>query len=184
MRTLKLQVQLTVDGFIAGPNGEMDWMTFPWTDDISQYVDELTKPVDTILLGRKLAQGFIPHWASIPDEPGADKINNAHKVVFTKTLDESVWNNTVLATGELTTEVNALKNSSGGDLIVYGGGTFVSSLIEADLIDEYHLFVNPAAIGKGIPIFAGLNTMQRLTLHQSKAFTCGIVALSYRVSQE
>ncbi|MEZ0609001.1 dihydrofolate reductase family protein [Fibrella sp. WM1] len=180
MRTLKLQVQVTVDGFMAGPNGEMDWMTFPWTDDIGQYVADLSAPVDTILLGRNLAQGFIPHWAAHPDEPGADLFNNAPKVVFTQTLDTSPWANTRLAKGDLTTEINALKNEPGGDLITYGGGTFVASLIRAGLIDELHLFVNPAAIGNGMAVFGGLNTTQALTLVKSVAFACGIVVLHYQ----
>ena len=62
MRKLKVQVQISIDGFIAGPNGEMDWMNFNWSDDLKQYVTELTGTIDTILLGRKLAEGFIPYW--------------------------------------------------------------------------------------------------------------------------
>ncbi|CCH02659.1 putative protein yyaP [Fibrella aestuarina BUZ 2] len=180
MRTLNLQVQVTVDGFMAGPNGEMDWMTFPWTDDIGQYVTALSAPVDTILLGRKLAEGFIPHWAAHPDEPGADLFNNAPKVVFTKTLDASPWPNARLANGDLATEINALKSQPGGDLITYGGGTFVASLIRAGLIDNLHLFVNPAAIGNGMPVFGGLDTTQALTLMKAVAFDCGIVVLHYQ----
>ena len=65
MRKLKLQVQISVDGFIAGPHGEMDWMTFDWDEAISQYVQAITDPVDCIVLGRKLAEGFIPHWAAV-----------------------------------------------------------------------------------------------------------------------
>jgi hypothetical protein len=65
MRKLKVQVQLTIDGYISGINGEMDWMCFPWTEDIKDYVRDITEPVDTILLGRKLAVGFIPHWENI-----------------------------------------------------------------------------------------------------------------------
>ena len=89
MRKLKLQVQMTLDGFIAGPNGEMDWITFNWDDELKRYVKELTDPVDCIVLGRRLAQGFIPHWASNPageDPEGIAKMNNATKVVFSKTL--------------------------------------------------------------------------------------------------
>ncbi|WP_310588989.1 dihydrofolate reductase family protein [Fibrella forsythiae] len=173
-----------MDGFMAGPNGEMDWLTFGWTTDIGQYVTALTEPVDTILLGRKLAQGFIPHWASIPEAPGADKMNGSKKVVFTKTLTESVLDHTVLATGDLATEVNALKNQPGGDLIVYGGGTFVSSLIDAGLINEFHLFINPAALGNGMAIFGGLDTTRQLTLVQAKAFDCGIVVLQYKPKRD
>ena len=72
MRKLKLQVQMSIDGFIAGPNGEMDWMNVNWGDDINNYVANITEPIDTIVLGRKLAEGFIPYWAGVaanPDNP-------------------------------------------------------------------------------------------------------------------
>jgi dihydrofolate reductase len=179
MRTLKLQVQITLDGFIAGPNGEMDWLTFDWDDELKQYVSTLTNPVDTIILGRKLAQEFIPHWAANPEPEGADKINATPKVVFTKTLTESDWVNTVLATNDLVAEITALKEQDGQDVIVYGGASFVSSLIKHNLIDEYHLFVNPAAIGNGLPIFRDLDQKLRLNLVAAKAFSCGIVVLHY-----
>ncbi|MGV0028282.1 dihydrofolate reductase family protein [Phormidesmis priestleyi] len=82
MRKLKLQVQLSIDGFISGSNGEMDWMTLSWDDDLKQYVSEITDPVDCIVLGRKLAEGFIPHWAARPEGADArsiDKFNDTEK---------------------------------------------------------------------------------------------------------
>ena len=183
MRKLKLQVQMTVDGYIGGPNGEMDWLVFNWDDELKDYVKALTEPVDCIVLGRKLAQGFIPHWASHSELEGADKINGSKKVVFTKTLDQSVWDNTVLAQGDLVEEITKLKQADGGDLIVYGGAGFVSSLIKHGLIDEYHLFINPTAIGKGMPIFNGLDSKQPLSLIKSTAFSCGIVVLHYELKR-
>lgn len=171
---------MSVDGFISGANGEMDWMTFNWDDDLKNYVSEITEPVDCIILGRKLAQGFIPHWASLPEgEEGADKINNTKKVVFTKTLEESSWPNTSLAQGDLVEEIEKLKQEKGNDLIVYGGGSFVSSLIKNGLIDELHLFVNPVALGKGMPIFEALDGKQKFVLEASQTFSCGIVVLKY-----
>lgn len=184
MRKLKLQVQLSVDGFMAGPNGEMDWMNFNWSDDIKDYVIAITDPVDTILLGRNLAEGFIPHWTaaynSATPEPGAEKFATTPKVVFTKTLSSSPWENTVLAKGDLAAEVNALKQQTGKDMIAYGGGKFVSSLIKEKLIDELHLFINPAAIGNGMPIFKDINAKQDLQLLYSKQFDCGIIVLTYK----
>jgi dihydrofolate reductase len=182
MRKLKLQVQTTVDGYMSGPNGEMDWMTFPWTDDIAAYVTALTAPVDTIVLGRKLAEGFIPHWASKPEsEPQSaiDTMNNTPKVVISNSLTKSPWENTVVAGGDVAETVNRLKAQPGGDLIVYGGGTLVSSLIAAELIDELHLFVNPIAIGAGLPVFAKTDAYQRLSLVTATPFECGIVALHF-----
>jgi dihydrofolate reductase len=185
MRKLKLQVQMTVDGFIAGANGEMDWMVFDWDNEINQYVKELTDPVDCIVLGRKLAQGFIPHWAGVaanpkaPDHAAGHKFASTHKVVFTKTLAQSDWENTVLAKGDLADEIMSLKKQPGGDIIAYGGGTFVSALIKANLIDEYHLFINPTAIGRGMSIFEGLENRLDLKLKSSISFPCGIVVLRY-----
>ena len=183
MRKLKLQVQITADGFIAGPNGEMDWLVFNWDDKLKSYVEGITEPVDTIILGRKLAQGFIPHWASHPEMDGAEKINSSKKVVFTKTLDKSEWDNTELAKGDIVEEITKLKNQPGGDIIVYGGATFVSALIKAGLIDDYHLFVNPAAIGSGMAIFKDLNEKLHFTMTKSVSFECGIIVLNYSPKQ-
>ena len=108
MRTFKLQVQMTIDGYMAGPNGAMDWIEFGWTDDIKAYVTALTEPVDCIVLGRTLAEGFIPTWAAQPEAEGAEKFNSVGKVVISKTLTESPWANTVIA-GDLVGTVNRLK---------------------------------------------------------------------------
>ena len=101
------------------------------------------------------------------------------KVVFTKTLDRSKWDNTSIAKGELSEEIKKLKNQIGKDIIVYGGAGFVSSLIKEDLIDEYHLFVNPAVIGSGMTIFKDINGKRNLKLVKSIPFVCGIVLLHY-----
>lgn len=186
MRKLKLQIQMTVDGFISGQNGEMDWMCFPWTADIINYVRDLTKPVDNIILGRKLAEGFIPHWENVvtnpenPEYEGGLKYTTTAKVVFSRTLKKSIWDNTEIANGELTEEITNLKNKEGNDIIVYGGGTFVSALIKNKLIDEFHLFINPVIIGKGMTIFQDVETMQRLSLISSRHFDCGIIVLVYK----
>jgi len=187
MRKLKLQVQMTVDGYIAGLNGEMDWMIFNWDNELKQYVKEITEPVDCIVLGRKLAQGFIPHWASKPEREdawGVDKMNDTTKVVFTRTLDRSEWDNTVLAKGDLVDEITTLKKQDGKDIIAYGGATFVSALIKQGLIDELHLFINPTAIGNGMTIFKELDSKQNLTLVKSTSFDCGIVVLNYEPKRD
>ena len=185
MRTLKLQVQMTMDGFISGQNGAMDWMKLPWTEDLKDYVRKITEPVDTIVLGRKLAEGFIPHWAQVakdpnhPEHEGGVKYATTQKIVFTKTLDRSLWENTEIATGDLAEEITALKHRPGKDIIAYGGGGFVSSLIKNRLIDELHLFVNPSALGNGMPIFQALSEMQRFDLADVQRSDCGIVVLKY-----
>ncbi|MEZ4994175.1 MAG: dihydrofolate reductase family protein [Saprospiraceae bacterium] len=186
MRKLKLQVQMSVDGYIGGPNGEMDWLTFPWTDDINSYVAGIMSDITTIILGRNLAEGFIPHWANVaadPDHPeiaGGRVFTDTPKVVFSRTLTESKWENTVVAQ-DVVAEVTKLKQKEGGDIYAYGGSEFVSSLIRNRLVDEYFLFINPVALGKGMPIFEELETKQNLTLVESVAFDCGIVALHFQL---
>jgi dihydrofolate reductase len=190
MRKLKLQVQMTIDGFIAGPNGEMDWMEWKWDDELKNYVTDLTEPVDCIVLGRKLAEGFIPYWATVaanaddPQVTAGKKFTDTNKVVFTKMLDESApknnqWNNTVLAKGDLVDEINKLKEQDGKDIIAYGGANFVSALINHGLIDEFHLFINPAGIGNGMTIFKAPNSKLNLKLIKATSFNCGIVVLNY-----
>ncbi len=179
MRKLKLQVQLSVDGYIAGVNGEMDWLVWEWDDALKSYVTELTESTDCIVLGRKLAEGFIPHWAANPSLEGAVYMNSASKVVFSKTLQTSPWENTFLAKGNIVDEINNLKNQPGKDIIAYGGATFVSSLIQNKLIDEFHLFINPAAIGMGLSIFKEVDGKQTMALVKATSFKCGIVVLHY-----
>ena len=188
MRKLKLQVQISVDGFVGGPNGELDWMTWNMDDKLQEYINTLTDSTSTIFLGRKMADGFIRHWTSMLSRPNdesysfAKKMVDTPKVVFTKTLDESDsmvmgWYNTTLAKGNLEDEVNEVKQQEGNDIIVYGGANFVSSLIAADLIDELHLFVNPAAIANGLKIFT---QKTKLLLQESKLYECGINVSVYK----
>ena len=186
MRTFKLQVQTSVDGYMAGPNGEMDWMTFPWTDDINAYITALTDPVDCIVLGRKLAEGFIPAWASGPPgekQASIDKMNDTPKVVISKSLTESPWDNAVVAGGDLAETIGELKARPGGDLIAYGGGTLVRDLIANGLLDELHLFVNPTAVGAGMPVFPD-GAYQQLRLVTAQPFDCGITALHFEPKRD
>jgi dihydrofolate reductase len=99
--------------------------------------------------------------------------------VISNTLTESPWENTVVAGGDLAETVNQLKAQPGGDMIAYGGGTLVSDLIAKGLLDELYLFVNPTAIGAGMPVFANLETYERLRLVAAQPFDCGIAALHF-----
>lgn len=189
LRKLKLQVQMSIDGCIAGPNNEMDWMAWYGDEKLREYENRIHEPVDAILLGRNMTGEFISCWSNVmgkPDDPEyqfAKKMMETPKVVFTKTLNKSEWINTELATGDLKDEINRLKNRDGGDIIVYGGASLDSSLIKEKLIDEFYLFVNPVAIGNGKTIFKDLSEIQKLTLIESIAFDSGIVLLHYEAKR-
>jgi dihydrofolate reductase len=112
------------------------------------------------------------------------KMIETPKIVFTKTLTKSEWPNTEIATGDLNEEITKLKSQEGGgDVIVYGGVSFDSSLIKEKLIDEFYLFVNPVAIGNGKTIFKDLEEIQPFTLIESIGFDCGLVLLHYEVKE-
>ena len=187
MRKLKLQVQMSIDGCIAGPNNEMDWLI----RDIKnlKYIHGIAESVDTILMGRKMVDDFIPYWTDVmnkPDDPMyafAKKMIEISKVVFTKTLNKSEWVNTELAKGDLKDEVTKLKCQKGKDILVYGGASLDSSLIKENLIDEFYLFVNPIVMGNGKNIFKDIKEIQKLSLIESKVLDYGLVLLHYEVKK-
>ena len=187
MRKLKLQMQVSLDGFVARPNGELDWMiSGQLHGEVGNLVNELIDSSDTILMGRKMTDEFVNYWTKAVENPDnseyafAKKMLDTPKIVFTKTLHESPWANTVLAKGDIVEEVNRLKNQTGKDLLVYGGADFVASLIKENLIDEYNFFINPTAIGNGMTIFGKLeNKSSSLKLNRSQPYDCGIVVNTY-----
>lgn len=184
MGKLKLQTQITIDGYMDGPDGQMDWMTPEWSDDMSAYSGALHESVDRIVLGRKLAESFIPAWAARREDPQGETpesiawMNDTPKIVFSRTLTEAPWENATIVAGDLTEVVGALK-AEGGDLITYGGGPLASGLLAHGLIDEVHLFVNPTATGGGLSIFGNLDAYARLRLVSATPFECGVTALYY-----
>jgi dihydrofolate reductase len=183
MRKLKLQMQMTVDGFVAGPEGQLDWMTWDMDEKLLAFINHLTDTSDTILLGRKMAAGFLQYWEAIVEKPEnpeyafARKMVDTPKMVFTKTLNSIDGQNVRVEKGDLTRAIDQLKKAPGKDIIVYGGATFVSSLIENSLIDELNFFVNPIGIGNGLRVFKSRKPM---TLANSVRYSSGIVVNTYK----
>jgi len=182
MKKLKLQMQLSADGFVAGPEGQLDWMTWTWDVRLQDFVRELTDSIDTILMGRKMSTGFIQHWEKAvndpddPSQPFAEIMVNTPKVIFSRTQSTIEGINAAITNEPITDVVNMLKSQPGKDMIVYGGAEFVSSLIDHQLIDELYLFINPTAIGEGLRIFNGRVPLE---LDNSTRFGCGIVVNKY-----
>ncbi|MCP9768568.1 dihydrofolate reductase [Lacihabitans sp. LS3-19] len=187
MRKIKLQVRITIDGFVSAPNGEEDWDLMP-DPEVWELVNELPDSSDTLLLGRKMAENFIPHFESFeaenPRYAFAQKMVNIPKVIFSKTLDQPFGKNTKLAKGKLTDEIANLKNQTGKDILVYGGASFVSALIAGGHIDEFYFLVIPEMRFEGIRIFDLLEKRQKLTLLEAKPFENGISLLHYQLKKD
>jgi dihydrofolate reductase len=184
MRKLKLQMQMTIDGFVTGPNGEQDWVMLAGPDEFGlQKIIDLATSSDTLLLGRKMTTGFIDYWENVADNqpnnpslPLAQAIVNMRKIVFSHTHKTIAGRNVTVENGDLATAVKALKSEPGKDILVYGGASFASSLIDQNLVDEYFIITNPIAIGKGISIF---NDRKILKLESSITFKNGKVLHKY-----
>ena len=185
MRILKLQMQISVDGFVGGTSGDHDW-TVSSDEKLWEFMNEVAGSSDTLLLGRKMAEDFVGHFEAFePDNPKfnfAQKMVNFSRIIFTKTLNEPFGKNTSLAKGNLSDEIAKLKNQNGKDILVYGGAGFVSSLIAGGHIDEFLFFVNPVMINKGLRIFDLLDKRQKLSLIKAMAYQCGVTVLHYKLN--
>jgi dihydrofolate reductase len=185
-------MQISLDGFAAAANGNLEWAIWnysgpwKWDDELKKYHIAMTASMDCILLSGKMADnGFIDHWTAIANDSGheqavfAKNIVTAQKVIISRTLDASRWENTLLVRGGLVSEVNKLKEKSGKDIIVYGGVSFVAALMKARLIDEYHFVVNPTILGKGLSIFKKSGAPLKLSSVSARAYPCGATVLIY-----
>lgn len=186
MRKLKLQVNISLDGYIAREDGRGDWIFINGQDEASfQRVIDLAESSDTILMGRKMTNEFVTYWEDVvdnkPDSPApfrhlAQLMVDLRKISFSHSQNDMKGRNLEVENGDLTTAVQALKNQPGKDIIVYGGAGFVSSLISLDLIDEYYIIINPVAIGSGMPIF---KDQKILKLESSTPYKNGKVLNKY-----
>lgn len=175
MRKIKLQMAFSTEG---------------WDMAVTDFCIENLKNVDSILLGRVTAEGFIPYWADVANNPNPGDVNDPMgkpltdipKVVFSNTMKASRWDNATILSGNIAESVKGLKEAKGKDIIVYGGHSFVSSLMDADLIDEIYFILNPlipVAIDGEQPILKKVKDNSLVKLQSCNSFDCGLVLLHY-----
>jgi len=191
MRNIIVSMRVTLDGFIAGPNGEMDWMEEFIDESLANYESELQKTVDTTLFGRVTYQGFESFWPQVARDPAspmglveyADQLNAMRKIVFSKTLSRAEWNNSVVVKEIVPEEIIHMKQEPGRDMVIYGSASIVRTLTNLGLIDRYHLLVYPVVLGSGKPLFQDIVHMVKLSLVSTKTHPSGVVVLSYQPIQ-
>jgi dihydrofolate reductase len=186
MRKIIVSEMVSVDGFFAGPQGEIDWHVVD--EEFNQAAIGLLNTVDTILFGRITYQLFENFWPKAHTNPSlsasdlviADKINEMDKIVFSKTLNKVEWKGTRLEKELIPERIAKLKQQAGKDIVMYGSGSLVPVITQHGLIDEYRFFVAPVILGNGRSIFKGLNYKLTLKLLEAKTFSSGNVLLRYQ----
>ena len=185
-------MHLSLDGFVAGPNGEMNWIKAD--EEIFEHVGRRISKSNTALYGRVTYRMMEDYWPGAADKSNASQhdiqhsawYKKVHKVVLSKTLNGTNLVNTTIISDNLSGEINAIKQLDDGgseDILLFGSPTATHSLIEQNLIDGYWLFVNPVILGKGIPLFTNIRDKIKLELLNTRPFTCGVTELNYRVDQ-
>lgn len=192
MRDLVVSMNVTLDGFMAGPDYGLDWHFQVWNKEMSKAASEQLGNSDTIVMGRITYKAMAGYWSTHTIDPDAaredidfaEMMNGYPKIIFSRTLQEVRWNNARLATRNIAEEVNFLKNQKGKDIIIYGSGSIVSALTRLRLIDEYRIWVHPVVIGRGTPLFNDADGLMNLGLIRSRTFSSGVVLLHYRQARD
>ena len=184
MRKLSVFESVTLNGYFSGADGDMSWAYAHSADpEFQEFVQGNASAAGVLLFGRVTYQMMESYWptplASKNDPVVAKGMNEAEKVVFSRTLEKVDWANTRLVTGVLPDAVRTLKQQSGKDLVVLGSGSIVAQLAGAGLVDEYQIVVKPVALGKGRTLFEGIDGQLELELTSSRAFSNGSVVLTY-----
>ena len=192
MRRLIVSNLMSLDGFVAGPTGELDWFVhsgFMQGTEFGDYARNVITSAGAILLGRLTYQEFVSYWPGATDNDPVitERINNLPKVVFSRTLEKvewGKWNSPKLVKEHAAEEVKRMKEEPGKDLVIYGSATLVSSLMKEGLVDEFQLIVMPVILGKGKPEFlwnsSGLEGWYKLKLVKATPLKSGAVALFYK----
>jgi dihydrofolate reductase len=204
VRKLILKMSMSIDGFVGGPNGEIDWL-FPTMDEAATaWTVGIIQQAGVHIMGSRTFRDMAAYWPS-STEPFAAPMNEIPKAYFSRSgsagsttralADASArtgspppaavgaaesWNTARAVTGDLTEEIAGLKKEPGNDILAHGGAAFARSLVKLGLIDEYQLLTHPVALGQGLPLFADLPSRLDLKLVDATAFKSGAVAHVYR----
>jgi dihydrofolate reductase len=186
MRRVVATEYVTLDGVMEDPGGIGKFATAGWhfpflNEDTAQFKHDELFASDALLLGRVTYQEFAAAWPSRTDETGfADRMNSLPKYVASTTLTTAEWSNTTVIRGDIAEAVAALKQQPGQDILLSGSAELLRTLMRRDLIEEYRLLVHPVVVGSGKRLFGEGSETKRLRLVEAKAFSSGIVALTYQ----
>jgi dihydrofolate reductase len=188
MRKIIAMIHLSLDGFAAGPNDELDWISYD--TELESYAHAMHDITDAVIWGRRTYEGMAGYWLTVPGNPGSSPaeleharwLDNATKIVVSRTLDRIEWNNatnTVLIKDNIAEQINKIKQQPGKDIWFLGSTMLAQTFMQLDLIDEYRININPTVLGNGKPLFANVTRHISLNLLEAKTFKSGVVAMRY-----
>jgi dihydrofolate reductase len=186
MRKLIYFMHSSLDGFVARPNGEMNWIAID--DEMFDFVATMTAQADTALYGRVTYQMMEAYWPTAADQPDASKHDKEHsvwymnvsKVVLSKTLNEADLKNTKVISDNLFENISKIKQQAGKNILIFGSPRASHSLLNIGLVDEFWIFLNPILIGEGLPLFKDVPGIIKLVLLETRTFASGVIALHYK----
>jgi dihydrofolate reductase len=179
MRRLFWQMNVSLDGFMEGPNGELDDTAQVMDQSFDRYASDMLRSIDGVLLGRKTYQLFAAYWPHATG-PDADCLNQLPKIVFSRTLEKLEWKNSRLVRDHVAEAVVGLKQQPGKDLALFGSADLASTLMQLGMIDEYRVLITPVILGQGRPMFRNPGDRVALELLKATPWPSGVAALSYR----
>jgi len=194
MRRIVMYNHVTADGYFAGPDGNLGWVAPD--EELQAEAMESMPGIDMVLFGRRTYEQFASFWPKAIESPEVEDphgsghrskamhdmgvwLDQATKLVFTRTLKKAPWRNTRLLSEIDAREIQALKDGPGGDMIIFGSGTIVSQLTQHGLIDDYHFLVDPILLGGGQTMIKEVSKTAKLDLVEAKTFRSGVVRLRY-----
>lgn len=183
-------MHLSLDGYAAGPNGEMDWINVD--ENLFDYAATRTNQSDTALYGRVTYELMEGYWPTAADQPNASRHDIEHsawykdvnKVIVSRTMKNKTLPKTRIISENVSKEIRGLKEGTGSEIIIFGSPTLAHSLMEDNLIDDYWLFVNPIILGKGLQLFKTIDRTIKLKLVTSKTFESGVTCLHYEARRD
>ena len=173
----------SLDGFMSGPNGEIEWNEPYFDEEMAAFVNGQLDELDTLLFGRVTYQWFAQFWPTVgvENDPGhAAKMNALPKIVFSKTLEKAEWSNSRIVRDNVVEEITRLKQQEGKNMVIDGSPTLIHSFTSLGLIDEFRIRLHPVVLGRGVPLF---KEEIKLKLLEARPLRSGVVILRYQPEQ-